>query len=253
MACVELRRKAVEIVHLAAIVPPELPGVASPDAACAARLRAPSRGAHRGSTMVTRTKMEALVAKLRRALDERMDAEAAEKLFREVVAEAQRLGFTSAYVHFVLAGVLDRSGKLEMAFDELKKAVRADPLALPVRHAFLDVAARLRAALVDPARAADDADVPRLYTLLVEAGEADLDTHLAMVRHALATAQLERARALAEAVTTLFPAAREAHEALARVARAQGDLARATRAEAEAAVLGGVQMPLFGVIGKANA
>ena len=85
------------------------------------------------------------------------------------------------------------------------------------------MAARLRAALADPARAADDADIPRLYTLLVEAGEADLEAHLAMVRFAVATGQLERARSLAEAVTTLFPAAREAWEALARVARAQGD------------------------------
>ena len=202
--------------------------------------------------MLSGTKLEALLAKLRRALEERGDAEAAEQLFREVTAEAQRLGFASAYVHFVLAGALDRSGKLEMAFDELKKAVRADPLALPVRHAFQDVAARLRAALADPARAADDADIPRLYALLVEAGEADLEAHLAMVRFAVATAQLERARALSEAVTTLFPAAREAWEALARVARAQGDGARAAVADAEAAVMG-AHPPLFGVTGKATA
>ena len=159
---------------------------------------------------MTGTKLEALLAKLKRALDDRGDAEAAEKLFREVMAEAQKLGVVSAYVHDVLSGLLDRMGRLEMAFDELKKAVRADPLALPVRHAFQDVAARLRAALADPGRAVDDADVPRLYTLLVEAGEADLDAHLAMVRFAVATSHLERARALAEAVTTLFPAAREA-------------------------------------------
>jgi predicted Zn-dependent protease len=86
----------------------------------------------------------------------------------------------------------------------------------------------------------------------VEAGEADLEAHLAMVRFAVATAQLERARALAEAVTTLFPAAREAWEALARVARAQGDRVRAAVADAEAAVAG-TQPPLFGVIGKATA
>ncbi len=202
--------------------------------------------------MVTGTKLEALLGKLRRALEERGSAEAAETLFREVVAETQRLGFVSAYVHYVLAGALERLGKLEMAFDELKKAVRADPLALPVRHAFQDVAARLRAALADPARAADDADIPRLYTVLVEAGEADLEAHLAMVRFAVATAQLERARVLAEAVTTLFPAAREGFEALARVARAQGDLARAAQAEAEAA-MAGVQAPLFGMTGKAEA
>lgn len=202
--------------------------------------------------MVTGSKLEALLGKLRRALDERANAEAAESLLREVVAECQRLGVVSAYVHYMLAGALDRLGKLEMAFDELKKAVQADPLALPVRHAFQDVAARLRAALADPTRAADDADVPRLYTLLVEAGEADLEAHLTMVRFAVATAQLERARTLAQAVTTLFPAAREAWEALARVARAQGDVAQAARADAEAALVE-VRAPLFSVVGKATA
>jgi tetratricopeptide (TPR) repeat protein len=202
--------------------------------------------------MVTGTKLEALLAKLRKALEERGDAEAAEALFRDVVAEAQRLGVASAYVHYVLAGALDRMGKLEMAFDELKKAVKAAPLALPVRQAFGDVAARLRAALADPARAADDEAIPRLYTLLVEAGEADLEAHLVMVRFAMATAQLERARALAEAVTTLFPASGEAWEALARVARVQGDVARAAAADAEAAGLG-VQAPLFGMTGEAMA
>jgi len=202
--------------------------------------------------MVTGTKLEALLGKIRRALDDRGAAEVAEALFREVVAEAQRLGIVSAYLHYVLAGALDRMGKLDMAFDELKKAVEADPLALPVRNAYQDVAARLRAALADPARAAEDAEIPRLYTLLVEAGEADLGAHLAMVRFALANAQLERARTLAEAVTTVFPAAREAWEMLARVARAQGDGATAAKADAEAA---GVQIPipLFGVTGKAIA
>jgi tetratricopeptide (TPR) repeat protein len=201
--------------------------------------------------MLSGAKLEALLGKLRRALEER-DAEVAETLFREVLAEAQRLGLASAYAHFVLAGALDRSGKLEMAFEELKKAVAADPLALPVRHAFEGVAGRLRAALADPARPADDPDVPRLYKLLVEAGQADLESHLAMVRFAVATAQLDLARSLADALTTLFPAAREAWEALARVARAQGDMAAAAKADAE---LAGVEVPvpLFGVTGKAEA
>jgi len=202
--------------------------------------------------MVTGTKLEALLGRVRRALDDRGRPEEAERVLRQVVAEAQRLGFASAYVHYVLGQTLDQMGKLEMAFDELKKALQADPLALPVRHAFQDVAARLRAALADPTRAADDAAVPRLYTLLVEAGEADVDAHLAMVRFAVATGQLERARALAEALTTLHPAAREAWEALARVARAQGDVALATTAEAEAAVAE-TRAPLFGVTGRAEA
>jgi hypothetical protein len=47
--------------------------------------------------------LEALLGKLRRALEERK-AEVAEQLFREVVAESRRLGFVSAYVHYVWPG-----------------------------------------------------------------------------------------------------------------------------------------------------
>src|SRR5262249_60592171 len=80
----------------------------------------PREGRARRSDMLSGTKLETLLAKLRRALDERNggDAEAAEKLFREVVAEAQRLGVTSAFMHYMLSGLLDRVGRLGMAFDE---------------------------------------------------------------------------------------------------------------------------------------
>ena len=47
--------------------------------------------------MLTGTRLEALLAKLRRALDDRGDAEAAEKLSREVVAFVQRLRQVELY------------------------------------------------------------------------------------------------------------------------------------------------------------
>jgi len=97
----------------------------------------------------------------------------------------------------------------------------------------------------------DDPEVPRLYALLLEAGEADLASHLAMVRFEVATGRLVEARTRVEAVTRLFPA-REAWLLLARVARAQGDLDVAVKAETEAATAV-ARDPLFGVVGQAKA
>ena len=198
--------------------------------------------------MGTKT-LQALLDEVRRALEmERAKPEAAVLSLRGVLSEALRQGVESAYLRYVLAQALELNGELEMAFDEIKKAMKLDPLALPIRHAFQELAGRIRASLTDPARAVDDPEVPRLYTVLLEAGEADL----AMVRFELATAQLVKARERVEAVTRLFPAHREAWVLLAQVARAQGEAEVALRAETEAATAV-ARDPLFGVVGQAKA
>jgi len=152
----------------------------------------------------------------------------------------------------VIAIALDEMGELEMAWKELEKAMRADPLALPLRHSFEIVANRVRAALVAPDRAAGDPSTPRLYGLLVQAGEADLGAHIAMARYELASGQPAGARERAVAVTKLFPASKEAWKLLAEVARAQGDDLTAAGAELEAASTAALE-PLFGVFGQAKA
>jgi tetratricopeptide (TPR) repeat protein len=197
--------------------------------------------------------LQSLLDEIRRALEmERTKPEAAVLSLRGVLSEALRQGVESAYLRYVLAQALELNGELEMAFDEIKKAMKLDPLALPIRHAFQELAGRIRASLTDPARAVDDPEVPRLYTVLLEAGEADLAAHLAMVRFELATAQLVKARERVEAVTRLFPAHREAWVLLAQVARAQGEAEVALRAETEAATAV-ARDPLFGVVGQAKA
>ena len=205
-----------------------------------------------GARVVGTKLLQPLLDAIRRALEiERTKPEAAVLSLRGALAEALRLGVDSAYLRYVLGQTLEQHGELEMAFDEFKKAMKLDPLALPIRHAFQDLAGRIRASLTHPNRAVDDPEVPRLYALLLEAGEADLAAHLAMVRFELATGRLVEARSRAEAVTQLFPA-REAWMLLARVARTQGDLDVAVKAETEAATAV-ARDPLFGVVGQAKA
>jgi tetratricopeptide (TPR) repeat protein len=197
--------------------------------------------------------LQSLLDEIRRALEmERTKPEAAVLSLRGVLSEALRQGVDSAYLRYVLAQALELKGELEMAFDEIKKAMKLDPLALPIRHAFQELASRIRASLTDPARAVEDPEVPRLYRVLLEAGEADLLAHLAMVRFELATGELRKARERVEAVTRLFPAHREAWLLLAQVARAQGEGEAALKAETEAATAV-ARDPLFGVVGRAKA
>ena len=197
--------------------------------------------------------LQSLLDAIRRALEmERTKPEAAVLSLRGVLSEALRQGVDSAYLRFVLAQALEQHGELEMAFDEIKKAMKLDPLALPIRHAFQELAGRIRASLAHPNRAADDPEVPRLYALLLEAGEADVPAHLAMVHFELTTGRLTEARQRVEAVTRLFPAHREAWVLLAQVARAQGEMDAAAKAETEAATAV-ARDPLFGVVGQAKA
>jgi hypothetical protein len=124
-----------------------------------------------------------------RALElERTRPEAAVLSLRAVLSEALRRGVDSAYLRYVLAQALAQRGELELAFAELQSAMKLDPLALQIRQAFQVLVARIRASLTHAHRAADDPEVPRLYRLLVDAGEADLPVHMAMIRFELASA-----------------------------------------------------------------
>lgn len=203
--------------------------------------------------MKTNPTLSWMLDELRRGNDlYREDRAAALEVYRAVAAEATRLGLDSAYLCWVIAIALDEMGELEMAWKQIEKAMAADPLALPVRHSFEVIAGRVRAALAAPGRDAADASTPRLYDLLVQAGEADLGAHLAMARYELATGRVADARERAVAVTKLYPASREAWKLLADVARAQGDEVTAASAELEATTAAMLEPP-FGVLGQARA
>lgn len=204
--------------------------------------------------MTTKKTMDRLLGEMRRAWDlvqDRRTGEAVE-VYRAVLAEARQVGLDSAHVHWAYGVACDNSGDLEMAFEQMTLAIAKDPLSPPFRHSFEIVTGRIKAALADPERAADDPSTPRLYALLVRADEVDVGAHLAMVRYHLATGNAEQARALVDAVTLLHAGSREAWEAKAKVAAAAGDTAGAEKARLEAAALTNGE-PAFAIPGPASA
>ncbi|BDG08603.1 hypothetical protein [Anaeromyxobacter paludicola] len=198
-------------------------------------------------------RIERMLADMRRAyeLTQEHQPEEGLKLYREVLKQAQGLTLESAYLLWSVAVAADYSGDLEMAFTYVVQAVETDPLTPPFRNSFEVISNRLRAALADPARPADDASTPRLCELLTRAGEADVATHLALVRFHAATGDTGKATELVQAVTLLFPAAREAWICAAELASARGDAETAARCTAEAALLEGDPVP-FAVPGVAR-
>jgi hypothetical protein len=204
--------------------------------------------------MTTKKTTDRLLGEMRRAygLVEEQRAGEAVEVYRTVLAEARRAGLDSAHLHWAFAVACDYSGDLEMAFEQVTTAIAKDPLAPPFRHSFELITGRIKAALVDAERAADDPSTPRLYALLQRAGEVDVGAHLAMVRYHLATGKPELARVLVDAVTLLHSGSREGWELKAKVAAAAGDTAAAEEARLEAAALGDGEAA-FAVPGVASA
>ncbi len=204
--------------------------------------------------VTTKKTTDRLLGEMRRAYDlvqERRPGDAVE-VYRALLAEARQVGLDSAHLHWAYAVACDYSGDLEMAFEQTTTAIAKDPLAPPFRHSFELITGRIKAALSDTERAADDPSTPRLYALLQRADEADVGAHLAMARYHLATGNPEQARALVDAVTLLHAGSREAWEMKAKVAAATGDEAGAAKARIEAATLTDGE-PAFAVPGQASA
>ena len=173
------------------------------------------------------------------------------KIYQAVLEKAQGMGLESGFVLWNLAIVADTLGELEMAFDYIRRALAADPLAQPFQNSFDIVVKRIRAVLADEARAVDDPSTPRLYDILADAGEADVAAHVAMARWCAAGGEVVRAGKLAEALITLFPGEPLAWRCKADVARVTGDAATADECLAEAAVRGSAPEP-FAVPGVAR-
>jgi hypothetical protein len=204
--------------------------------------------------VTTKKTMDRLLGEMRRAynlVEERRAGEAVE-VYRALLAEARQVGLDSAHLHWAYAVACDYSGDLEMAFEQMTTAIAKDPLAPPFRHSFELITGRIKTALTDAERAADDPSTPRLYALLQRADEADVGAHLAMARYHLATGNADQARVLVDALTLLHSGSREAWEMKAKLAAAAGDEATAEKARIEAAALAGCE-PTFAIPGQASA
>jgi len=163
-----------------------------------------------------------------------------------VRARARKLGLDSAYLVWGVAVSSDCLGELDVAFTTISEAIAKDPFNPAAQHSFGVVAGRIRDSLAGPARPADDPSTPGLYRLLLEAGEADVASHLAMARHLAHAGEREAAMHLLDAVTLLAPVSRDAWFQKASLARAAGLLPLAQACEAQATALGTTNVP-FGV------
>jgi hypothetical protein len=178
-------------------------------------------------------------------LDQNQHAEARAR-FTSVRARAQKLGLDSAYLAWGAAVCADLMGEPEVAFVMIQESVALDPFNPAGQGSFNAIAWRLRNALAEPGRAFDDPSTPRLYQLLLEAGEADVPCHVAMARHLAHAGKLGEAMSLLDAVTKLAPVSRDAWIAKGAVARAAGDEALATECAAQVAGLAATPVP-FGI------
>jgi hypothetical protein len=163
---------------------------------------------------------------------------------------AGQLGLTSGALFWHAAVANDYAGNWEAAFEHITRALDLDPLSEPFRTSFGIITNRIRGALTQADRAVDDPSTPKLYELLLRAGEADVACHAVMARYAAATGDLAKAKAIADAAALLFPASPEAWKVKSEVAAKAGDTATVQACAVELAALGDPMVP-FAVPGVA--
>jgi tetratricopeptide (TPR) repeat protein len=169
----------------------------------------------------------------RELLDEE-DHSAAKAVLIELRAKCLRAGTPSAHVSWNLAAACDGLGEYAEALDHAREALRLDPLSLPYLRTHERILSHVREALGRDTRRASDPNTPRLYELLLSAGEGDAKSHIAMARWHLHRGEDESAARILEAVVLLSPAITEAWSLLAQAWRTAGNEVRALEAEAEA-------------------
>ncbi len=189
--------------------------------------------------------VEQILDRIRRVdqLTEDRQLDDALELALKIEAATIRAGIRSAHLTWTIGVIHDYRQEPEPAFARLQDALSMDPFALPFRHSFELISSRIRAALRAPERAADDPSTPKLWELLARVGQADDGAHVAIGRHHLATGNDLEAMRILDAVTTLFPACKDAWALKAAVAAKLGDHQLAERAASEAAVLGAGPVP----------
>jgi tetratricopeptide (TPR) repeat protein len=193
-------------------------------------------------------RMRSIVSGAQRAQEhlDRGEHREARDAFTEVRARACKLGLDSAYLSWGVAVTSDYLGELDVAFTTISESIAKDPLNPAAQRSFDIIAGHIRESLANPSRSPDDPSTPRLYRLLLEAGEADVACHLAMARHLAHAGEPEAAMRVVDAVTLLAPASRDAWVQKAALARAAGDEALARECESQAAALATTSVP-FGI------
>jgi tetratricopeptide (TPR) repeat protein len=199
-------------------------------------------------------RLQQLIGEMTRAreLTEAEHYEDARQAYLKLRGECVRAGIRSAHVAWGLAVVFDGLGDFEAAMTSIREALEIDPLAIPYQRSFQIIVERIRKSLGDDGRDPVDPSTPRLYELLVQAGEGDVGSHLAMARYLHHTKDESGAMKILEALTTLAPSCRQAWIQKAIVARALGNSAKAQEADIEAAALDAHDRASFAVAARAR-
>lgn len=190
---------------------------------------------------------KSLIGDMVRARDavEREDFDDASIALLKLRADLESKGVRSAHVAWSLAITSDGQGDLEKALDYICEALELDPLALPYQRSYDVIIERIRKMLGNEERSPVDATTPRIYEVLMRAGECDATSHLAMARWHFHAGDHRSSMRLLEALTTLNPSLRLGWQWKARVARALGDDKTATEADFESAALEGYEAMPF--------
>lgn len=186
---------------------------------------------------------KSLIGEMTRAREavEREDFDDASAALLKLRADLASKGIRSAHVAWSLAVTCDGQGDLEKALDYICEALELDPLALPYQRSYEVIIDRIRKMLGSETRSPVDKSTPRIYEVLMRAGEGDATSHLAMARWHFHAGDHRSSMRLLEALTTLNPSFRLAWLWKSRVARALGDHETASKADFEAAALEGYE------------
>lgn len=149
-----------------------------------------------------------------------------------ILMNAKAAGIESAQATWMAAVAADYAGDLEAAFVAATEAVRLDPLSPEYQNSWEVIARRIRRALSSPDRVGNDPTTPRLYALLMNAGQADGASHLQHARYLRAVGKPDGALVALDALTRCWPAYRAAWGLMASIAREVGDERRLAEADA---------------------
>ena len=202
--------------------------------------------------MVNKRKVTAILEALDRSDDllERQEVTEARDVLLQARTDWERAGGESGFLSWRLAVVFDLLKEYEVSFKYAQDAILQDPLAPPFRSSFGIAARALRKAILEsPGQPGAAEFVPRMYDLLVHAGEGDDAVHVAMARHLHGLGEHQRALKLVNAVTLLSPGEAEAWLLRAAICRALGDEQAAREADVEAAAVGEPAPVMFSVPG----
>lgn len=195
-------------------------------------------------------KLARAVTKAERLAEEQRHEEAL-KLINDIQGQAARVGVQSAYLHWLKAVLLDTAPapltRHDQALEQIQAAITLDPLSVPFRNSRRAILHNLKALIADPHQST--VDVPRIWALLVDVGEADDESHLALARHHLAVGALDDALKVLTALTVLSPSNPRAWtmrvEVAAKLATPE-ELAVACAEAAAAGAIGSFIAPVMG-------